>query len=763
VISDPSAPSGSEGQPDDLVPVGTPIDLDNCAREPIHIPGSIQPRGVLAVVREPDFTVRHVSANVDDMLGLSVDAVLGRHLSVLMGADQAELVEKAASTFGDLRQRNPIECDLVVTGGAVAGERRAFDAILRREPGGILLVELEIAYGERPYSFPNTYQAVRSSVEDLNRAGTLTQLYDTTARAVRELTGFDRVMVYRYDEEYNGEVVAEAKRDDLNSFLGLHYPASDIPAQARALYEKNWIRLISDVNYTPAPLVPDVDPDTGTPLDLTYATLRSVSPIHIEYLQNMGVHASMSISLLRHGRLWGLIACHHYSGPHLPPFGTRVAAEFLGSTLSLRLVDQFEDDELHRRLTAQAVLNTLTAATMDDSTTLASALLGAPDLLDLVPADGVVVDIEGNRRSRGTVPPPDVVSAVAAWARTEGDEVARTESLGRELPELELDPQVVAGALVLNLPDGQSVAWFRREALRSVDWGGDPHNKAIAVSEGDEVRLSPRKSFERWREVVRERSEPWTPTETESAEGLRRHLVESLYRRTRGALRVADLLQRSLLPESIPTLDGWQLSTHYKPAAGDRVGGDWYDAFELRDGRLIVLLGDVAGHGVTVAGTMAQLRNALRAQLFAGASPAEALTQLNDFCVHMLPAAFATAVVARVDLGSGHVDAACAGHLMPFLTNSVPVATSAPIRLSAPIGVNGATYAPSTFTVEPGHGLVLYSDGLVERRGEAIDDGLDRLARTLGAAGDVPASSIWTAMASGRTDDDVTIVTLRRH
>lgn len=752
-----TASSASAAQPDDLVPVGTPIDLDNCAREPIHIPGSVQPRGVLAVVREPDLTVRQVSANVAELLGRSVDEVLGGPLSALVGADQAALIEKAAANFGDLRQRNPIECDI-----DVAGHRRAFDAILRREPGGVLLVELEIAYGERPYSFPNTYQGVRSSVEELNRAATLTDLYDTAARAVRELTGFDRVMVYRYDEDYNGEVVAESKREDLNSFLGLHYPATDIPAQARALYEKNWIRLISDVGYTPAPLVPSVDPDVGTPVDLTFATLRSVSPIHIEYLQNMGVRASMSISLLRHGRLWGLIACHHYAGPHLPPFGTRVAAEFLGSTLSLRLVDQFEDDELHRRLTAQAVLNKLTAAAMDDSTALATALLGAPNLLDLVPADGVVVDIEGHHLSRGSVPPQDILSAVAAWARGAGDEIARTESLAQELPAIDLDPQVAAGALVLNLPDGQYAAWFRREVLRSVDWGGDPHNKAIAVSEGDEIRLSPRKSFERWRETVRRSSEPWTPSETDSAEGLRRQLVESLYRRTRGALRVADLLQRSLLPESLPTLDGWQLSAHYKPAAGDRVGGDWYDAFRLRDGRLVVLLGDVAGHGVTVAGTMAQLRNALRAQLFAGATPAEALRQLNDFCVHMMPSAFATAIVSRIDLESGQVEAACAGHLIPFLTNSASTAVPAPITRSAPIGVKGASYVPSAFTVEPGHGVVLYSDGLVERRGEAIDDGIDRLGRALGGAGDVPAATIWTAMESGRTDDDVTIVALRR-
>jgi chemotaxis family two-component system sensor kinase Cph1 len=329
------------------------------------------------------------------------------------------------------------------------------------------------------------------------------------------------------------------------------------------------------------------------------------------------------------------------------------------------------------------------------------------------------------------------------------------------MPWVDIDPQLAAGALVLNLPDGQYAVWFRRGVPRSVDCGGDPGNKAIAVSEGEEIRLSPRKSFERWREVVRERSEPWSPTETESAEALRRHLVESLYRGTRGALRVAETLQRSLLPESIPTLQSWQLSAHCEPAAGDNVGGDWYDAFELRDGRLIVLIGDVAGHGIAAAGTMAQLRNAPRAQLFAGAAPAEALTQLNDFCLHMLPGAFATVIAARVHLDSGQVEAACAGHLIPYLTNSV-TAVQTPIRLSPPIGIRGVTYEPSAFTVEPGHGLVMYSDGLVERRREAIDDGMDRLAETLGRAGDAPASRIAAEMALGNVDDDVTIITLRR-
>lgn len=460
---------------------------------------------MLAVVRERDFEIRQISANVGDLLGVSVDEVLGRHLSALIGAAQADRVQQSAQTFGDLRQRNPLELELTV-----AGRARPFDALLHREPGGVLLVELEIAYGQRPFSFPNTFQAVRNSVEELNRATSIGELYDTAARAVRDLTGFDRVMVYRYDRDYNGEVVAECKREDLNSFLGLHYPASDIPAQARAMYEKNWLRLISDVDYVPAPLVPAVDPDVGTPLDLTHATLRSVSPVHIEYLQNMGVRASMSISLLRHGRLWGLIACHHYAGPHLPPYGVRAAAEFLGSTLSLRLVDRFDEDQLRERLASQSMLAHLTAATLNESDSVASALLGYPSLLDLLPAAGVAVSLGGEYHVLGEVPPADVVAAVASWARDSGAEMTSTERLSDEFPELDLHD--AAGALALNLPDEQYVIWFREEALRAVDWGGDPHNKAIAVREGDGVRLSPRRSFERWREVVEKCLNPGHPS-----------------------------------------------------------------------------------------------------------------------------------------------------------------------------------------------------------------------------------------------------------
>jgi two-component system, chemotaxis family, sensor kinase Cph1 len=744
-------------QPDeaDLVQVGTPIDLDNCAREPIHVPGSVQPRGVLVVAQEPHLTITQVSANVVEVFGRTPEELLGQRIDELVGPTEAAAIERAAAGFGDLRERNPLEITVPVEGRDIA-----FDAILHRESSSLLLVELELATGPRPFSFPNTYLAVRGSVADLNRASSIDELYDITARAVRELTGFDRVMVYRYDADYNGEVVAEAKRDDLNSFLGLHYPASDIPAQARALYEKNWLRIIDDVDYTPSPIVPVENPATGRPIDLTHSTLRSVSPIHIEYLKNMGVSASMSISLMRNGRLWGLIACHHYSGPHLPPYGVRTAAEFLGSTLSLRLVDRVEDEELRGRLAGQAVLAKIVAAMQDHSESLPRALLGATDILDLVPADGVALDLEGETAVEGTVPPEPVLAQIVAWCLAQDAPVVATDCL-MQSAGIDVDPGVASGALAIVLADNQYVLWLRGELRRSVDWGGDPTNKAIAVQEGASVRLSPRKSFDRWREVVRNRSAPWLPAERSDAAALRQTIVEALYSRAEREVRLAETLQRSLLPD-IPALPGWAVSARYDPAAGGRIGGDWYDAFALQDGRFVLVLGDVAGHGITAAGSMAQLRNALRAYLVDGVSTVGAVERLNEFTTLLLPGAFATMALASLDPATGELDTVLAGHPVPLLIGA-DGARPAPLTPSPPIGVPGVAYRSAQLTLAPGEGLILYSDGLVERRDEDLSDSVHSFAENIDRLGqELTAESVFEAHRSADAADDRTVVVVRR-
>src|SRR5690554_1733749 len=678
---------------DDLtLAADVPVDLDNCAREPIHVPGSVQPRGVLLALH--DGVVVQASASTAELLAREVDDVVGRTLEEVVGASAAAVVAAHVRLPGDMRDRNPVLVHLPDGG--------AWDAIVHHPPGAeqLLVLELEPAEGPRPLAYANTFQLVRGSLGELNRARSLAELYDVAAREVRDLTGFDRVMVYRFDADYNGEVVAEAKRPDLNAFHGLHYPATDIPAQARALYELNWIRLISDIGYTPSPLVPQLNPVTGAALDLTYATLRSVSPIHVEYLQNMGVTASMSISLLKDGRLWGLIACHHYSGPHAPSYGARAAAEFLGSVLSLRLIAQVEEDRITAARRVAHDLAGLVAASRDEDLPLTEALVQQPALLDIMGADGAVVRAQGRTATAGSAPRD--VGGVLDWATSSSREVVASDSLTRDAPQLDAD---FAGALALNLAEGDTIVWLRREVARSVDWGGDPHNKAIARREGDSVRLSPRKSFERWRQTVRGSSLPWIDEQLETAAVLRRHAVEALYLRGLADRRAAEILHRSSLPTMLPRVPGWSIDARYAPGDGGRVGGDWYDALCLPDGRLAIAVGDVAGHGMAAASIMGQLRNGLRALLVRDGSVAAAASWLDQLAKQTMPGEMATLIVAVVDPVTGTMDYVRAGHFPPLILDGDGVANW-PTRVGAmPIGFVRQEPVPGRVEIARGGGV----------------------------------------------------------
>lgn len=749
--------------PDGLLAPGEPVDLDNCAREPIHVPGLVQPRGVLLAVRESDGTVLQASASAERLLGVSPHDLLGEHLAAALGPDPARRVLAHASAGAELADRNPLTLRL-------DGFPRDVDAVLHRPPlpddgpgsEPVLVVELEAATGARPLTFPNTYLSVRRALRDLERAATLEELYDDAARHVRELTKFDRVMIYRFDAAYNGEVVAEARRDDLNSFFGLHYPASDIPPQARALYEKNWIRLIADVDYEPSAIVPTVLATTGAPLDLTYSTLRSVSPIHLEYLRNMGVRASMSISLLREGRLWGLIACHHYAGPHEPPFEVRTAAEFLGSALSVRLVSQAETERDAEVRRAESVLAHLAADSRDEAAPLGTAITRSGWLRRLVRADGAVVVAEGRLTSVGNVPDDDACRALVAWVLSHGEELVSTDRLAHDVPELAALMPDVAGVLGIVLPEGQVVLWVRDEVLRHVDWGGDPHNKAIARREGGDVRLSPRKSFERWREVVRGHSRPWTSDQTDFAAALRGHLVEALYARGRKALRATEELQRSLLPALLPRIEGWSLESRYESAGTGLVGGDWYDALDLPSGKVALVVGDVTGHGLQAAATMGQLSTTLRAALVGTSSAAEAVERLAQFARWTLPGEVATVAVALLDPASGVVEHVSVGHPPLLVVEADGTPRWAQGASAPPLGL--VDRAPTTHVLEVPRGgaLVLYSDGLVERREESVLDGLDRLAAVFERGSRPGADEILAAARDPRSADDATLLVLRR-
>ena len=740
---------------------GAPIDLDNCAREPIHIPGSVQPRGVLLVVQDDGGVVLQASTNVATVLGRPVDAVLGAPLGDVLGVPAARVVLEQLAAVPDHRTRNPGLVEVATPDGPVQ-----LDVVVHRpppatlaDPGPVFVVELEPADGPRPLTYGSTYESVRDAIADLNRAGELTELYDIAARHARRLLGFDRVMIYRFDAEYNGEVVAEARRDDLEPFLGLHYPASDIPAQARAMYEKSWIRLISDVDYVPVPVLPAADPLSGRPLDLTFATLRSVSPIHCEYLRNMGVRASMSISLLRDGKLWGMVACHHYSGPHAPSYGVRAAAEFLGVALSARLVAQVEEDAVAETRRASGVLARLVGASRDEEVRLAQALTRTGDLLALVPADGVVVSIGSDVLTLGDVPDGAGLRALAAWASSVG-EVLATDRLAEE-PGAP-DVPGVAGAVALPLPDGGTVVWLRGEVVRTVDWGGDPHHKVLAVPDGDGVRLSPRQSFDLWREQVRGRSLPWDDRHVQNAADLRTYLVEALFHRGRAEVNAARAIQRTLLPTALPLVPGWSLDARYEPAGTGQVGGDWYDVLRLADGRLALTIGDVTGHGLATAAAMGQLRNATRAYLLDAAPPAVVLSRVAALARWTLPGQMATMAVAVLDPASGAVEYAGAGHLPPLVVRADGTAAWEPVLGSPLIGLLTGEPASGRTTLHPGDALLLVTDGVVERRRESLRVALDRTLAAVGrpAPGDLDA--LVARLRDPASDDDATVVLLAR-
>ena len=741
------------------------VDLTNCEREPIHLPGSIQPHGVLLGLREPDLTVVQVSANLADLLGVPPADALGRPVGDVVRGALAAALREAAGESADPSEHYPLSSTVEVGGVPVA-----VDALLHRS-GGLLVVELEPGAG--PLTFDSTYRATRTAVGRVNRAGHPRELYRVAAEEVRRLTGFDRVMVYRFDEEWNGEVVAEDRLESLNSFLGLRYPATDIPAQARELYRRNWLRLIPDVTYRPAPLRPADDPVTGAPLDLSHSTLRSVSPIHLEYLQNMGVSASMSISLMNRGELWGLIACHHYSGPHRPPYEVRAAAEFLGQALSLRLVATLEEVEVLRAVQARDQLVALTALVAKEAQPAAVALTrGVPNLLDLVPATGVAVSLDGVWATAGDTPPEAAVRALvdrvtAATGGAEALDVVVLESVPTDHPELAEHQDTMCGALLLVLSPDQFVVWTRPEQVRTVEWGGDPRNKAIARREGDTVRLSPRKSFERWQEVVRQRSTPWTAAQTEIAARLRTNLLDALYGRARRLAGVAETLQRSMLPDHLPGVPGWSLCADYSPSSGGDVGGDWYDVVMLPGGSVACVLGDVAGHGITAAGTMSQLRNGLRAYLVEDDSPGAVLTRLSRLAGQLLPLALATATVALLDPATGRVRVATAGHPPVCHVPETDRARLADVAPWPPLGVvtDGSSVPQETsFVVGPGEALVLYSDGLVERRVESMDEGLDRLLDLATGHGDAATlcEKLMTECRDPEGVDDATVLALSR-
>ncbi len=503
---------------EDLLPADEQARLSECAREPIHVPGAVQPHGVLLAVDPATFEVVQVSANCGRLLGAEVPEVLGRPLEAAVGPGCSRRLRTAHAAADDgtvpaLRAR---------TGGPPVD-------VSAHGSGGFLVVEIEPAGSVSP---ARVLTGLHAATERLFRSRTVEEVRTVAAQEIRRLTGFDRVMVYHFHPDGHGEVVAEDRVEDVEPYLGLHYPASDIPAQARRLYVLQPSRHIVLGPEGPAPLLRPAGTADATPLDLSRAHLRAVSPHHVQFMRNMGIGASMSLPLVHDGELVGMLSCGDRRARHLP-HALRQACEVLAQQLTSRLTALHETRQLSRRLEVQQVRTRLVEQMVGAEDVSDGLTRGEVTLLDLVPAHGAVISLDEEFVQVGRTPPKADVLAVVERLRSteEGNLPLVSDALALERPDLaELLPSTAGVVFVPFGGDRDYLLWFRREVVQTLDWLGDQS------AQNRDTPLSPRNSFSSWRQSVSGRCLPWDPVEVSEACELRRDIDAVLLRRAESRL-----------------------------------------------------------------------------------------------------------------------------------------------------------------------------------------------------------------------------------
>lgn len=532
-------------------PMQASAEPDLCAREPIHLPGSIQPHGALLVLDPTAFTLLQASSNASEVLGaeLRPGGPWPRGVPLL---DAVLRAVRSARAEG-------------VASATLSAEGHRLSLQLHAGPQG-LLVELEASSSSEADTFDALYPRIRSFVDRIEQAADVRGLCDIAAGEVRRLTGFHRVMVYRFNAEWHGTVIAEDGDGTLPSYLDLRFPASDIPAQARELYRRTRLRLIPDAHYTPVPVLPAASPRDGAPLDLSAAALRGVSPVHLTYMRNMGTAASMSISILFDGALWGLISCHHAEPRVLGP-QLRSSCDFIGQLLAMQIGSRERGAHADARLALKDVESELLAR-VSRAPTVSSGLAESPEpWLRLAGASGAAVVKDGSVLTAGRTPSNEQLGALAAWLhqrrmasapaaaevaqasppgtapRIEGqiDTVFQTHELPRHHPAAAAYTDTGCGLLAVPISalHAHYIFWFRPELVHTVRWGGEPVKATDA-----EGRLHPRLSFSQWAEEVRGKAERWGSAEVEAVASFRNSVVSFVLKRAE---------ERALLTEKLET------------------------------------------------------------------------------------------------------------------------------------------------------------------------------------------------------------------
>ena len=474
------------------------VNLTNCENEPIHIPGSIQPHGFLLGINSSSFIIEFSSNNTADYIVMPFTELLGKDFAAVFGTENEQqlrqfiLINSRSSPLGMTLNQAHFQCSIHLSGNHY---------ILEAEPDN-----------PNKDNLVNVYNQTAQFISYMNETSTLQELCQLVADGTRNITGYDRVMIYRFDKEYNGEVFAESCNENIEPFLGLHYPHTDIPSQARDLYMKNLLRLIVDINYVPAPIY-TIDDANEKNLDLSLSVLRSTSPIHVEYLQNMGVGATLTISLIHRGRLWGLIACHHYSYKNLTP-DIRLAAQLQGQFITSQIDVRQSNEEYEISRKANIAMEKLTAFELPPIAESFKIISLNADLLRLCNATGVSLLVSGKVYKNGLSPSDEDIKILSNWLSTYTNEGAFfTDKIINFVPDLKQVCDTVSGIIYHSLGNNNSIIWYRPESLTEVNWAGNPDKAIIKDSQG----LHPRNSFNQWKQVIKCRSNQWLQPELNTA------------------------------------------------------------------------------------------------------------------------------------------------------------------------------------------------------------------------------------------------------
>lgn len=478
------------------------VNLTNCDQEPIHIPGSVQPHGCLLAVDLGSLKIKFCSGNADEIFeGPGHEQLLDKSVLDFMTPEDARLI----SDLSNLSALKTLSLKL-------SFGKEAFECMAHIS-GNYLILESDKK--DTTVERPDILELSKEFVSYIEETHTLNELCHRVAEGTRKITGYDRVMIYRFDEQYNGEVISESKSEHLESFLGLHYPHTDIPVQARELYIRNQLRIIVDVNYVPVPIFTTIQEAGNQTLDLSISALRSVSPIHVQYLHNMGVGATLTISLMHKQKLWGLVACHHYSPKYLS-YETRMAAKLLGHFITSQIDTRLLNEEYKTAREVNEAVDRLSSEKPALNRDSFKKIVADPRLLAVCNASGVSILLNDMVYTGGVTPAGEEIKRLAGILADHSVHGGFfTNSIIRQLPELQFICENLPGVNYISLDKASPdcIIWYRHETVREVNWAGDPA-KSI---EKDQNGLSPRKSFELWRETVKHQSKPWLKSELSAA------------------------------------------------------------------------------------------------------------------------------------------------------------------------------------------------------------------------------------------------------